>query len=191
MTEIESNLGSWLGVHALKRIKFYCFCRFEHVTLLKELLPESHQHEVQTPQRGVDCLSQWSLILSLQSSLPRILATTAPPPLATEGTLISCSLNITCALSCPGSALVLSSACSALLPLTPSDLLYGPLSFFQVSPLKPMCPLGMTLISLGTDESFTFYASIQLNVCFGCSVCHSVSHYFMYESVSAARAWFR
>lgn len=150
-----------------------------------------HQHEVQTPQSGVDCLSWWSLILSLQSSLLWTLATTAPPPPATQGTLISWSLNITCALSCPGSALLLPSACSALLPLTTSHLLHGLLSFFQVSPLKPMCPPGMTLISLGTDESFTFYASIQLNVCFGCRVCQSVSHYFMYESVSAARVWFR
>lgn len=122
---------------------------------LKSSSQNHHQREVQTPQCRVDCLSQWSLILPLQFSLPQTLATTPPPPLAAQGTLISCPLNITCVFPCPGSALVLSSACSTLPPLTHSDLLYGPLSFFQVSPLKPMCPLGMTLISLGTDESFT------------------------------------
>lgn len=86
-----------------------------------------------------------------------------------------------------GSALVPPSACSARLPLTASDLLYGLLSFFQRSPLKPIFRLGVSLISLDTGESPTFHVPIQLNVYFGHSVFHSVSHYLMYESLSPAR----
>lgn len=90
-----------------------------------------HQDEMQTPQHGIDDLSRQSLILHLQPCL------LWPPqhfhPLATRGTLVMCSLNITSGLSSPGLC-----GCSCLclqrfLLLTTSALLYGLLCFFQVS----------------------------------------------------------